>query len=156
MTYKYLTYQAWDLPDLVSTTVPAHVGGTAVQSPPNDIATDATAQLRGTPSMTIASPYTSVSPYDFYFGCVQNTMEGTVAAAAQCTITVAGFKKGSNQEVALASYTFTPPLDPVDPVPMFHAVLPDAFHQPLYNITVIQNDTLLKLFVDTFPYTVSK
>ena len=83
-------------------------------------------------------------------------MEGTAAVAAQCTITVAGFKKGSNQEVALASYTFTPPLDPVDLVPMLHAVLPDSFHQPLYNITVIMNDGLLRLLFDTFTYTVSK
>ena len=106
--------------------------------------------------MTVQSPYTSFSPSDFFFSCDANTEEGTVATAAQCTIIVAGFKKGSNQEAALASYTFTPPLSPLTPVPMLHAVLPDSFHQPLYNITVTQSNALLRLVLDNFTYVVSK
>lgn len=57
-------------------------------------------------------PTTSESSFglnDFWFGCGAYTGEAAVALAIECTISVAGFKDTSNQEVALASYTFTPP-----------------------------------------------
>ena len=79
-TYKYLTYNAWVIGG--STTPGVAVGGVADQSPPNAALTAADVQLKnGTPSFAIAKPYKSYSLFDFYFGCVVRTDEGTVGAA---------------------------------------------------------------------------
>lgn len=74
----------------------------------------------------------------------------------QCEITVAGFQKGSDKEIALASYTFSPPDDDlVGQVPMVEAVLPSSFSN-VYQVTVIQNSpTTQSLGVDNLVYTVS-
>ena len=74
---------------------------------------------------------------------------------ARCTITVAGFKAGNSQEVALASFMFTPPVSPFTPVPMLHAVLPDSFHLPLNNVTIVQSNELAALKIDNLHYNVS-
>ncbi len=74
----------------------------------------------------------------------------------QCTITVAGFQRGSDQETVVASYTFTPPVDPIGQVPMVQAVLPSGFSS-VYQVTVIQDSpTIQALGVDNLVYTVSK
>ena len=152
-TYENLTYTAWDIPNLIGPTVPAKVGGLAYKSPPNVISTTAAKQrARGTASTTVASPYTHFSLYDFYFGCDENTEEGAVVIAKQCTILVASFQKGSNKELASATFTFTPPLDPVGQVAQIQAVLPDTFHQPLYNVTIAMSDATLRLQVDNYHY----
>ena len=75
----------------------------------------------------LVKPYVYLELEDFHFGCSLHTDESTAGAAVQCTITVAGFAKGSDQEVAVASFTFTPPVSPVTPVAMEHAELPDSF-----------------------------
>ena len=108
---------------------------------------------QGTPSFTVAAPYKSFGLYDFYFGCAVRTGEPTANAAVQCTISVSGFVPKTNQQVAVASYTFTPPtlkppIDPVEQVPMFHAILPDKFHQGLNNVTVVADNKLAVLLVD--------
>ena len=78
-----------------------------------------------------------------------------VAKTVQCTITVAGFMKGSNKEIAVASYTFTPPLNVVGQVPMVKAVLPSTFIK-VYNVTMIQDSpTTQALGLDNLTYTVS-
>ena len=137
--------------------VPVRLSGVQVQSPPNAISATVTSQIRGTPAFTVVSPYNYVSPYDFYFICVAETEQGVVSPPARCTITVAGFRRGSNQESAIASYTYTPPpKDFVGKAPMIHAVLPDSFHAPLYNITVAQDDPLVRVIIDSFSYALSK
>ena len=83
-------------------------------------------------------------------------MEGTVGLATQCTVTVAGFAKKGGQEVAIASYTFSPPPNPVGQVAMIHAVLPDSFHVPLYNVTMIQSGTTNSLWIDNMIYNITK
>lgn len=64
--------------------------------------------LSGTPSLTVAEPYTSFGLIDFYFGCESRTENTAADVPLQCTVTVAGFVSSSNEEVALASFTFTP------------------------------------------------
>ena len=69
--------------------------------------------------------------------------------ATQCTVTVDGFVK-SGQEKIVASYTFTPPV-------MMHAVLPDSFHGPLVNVTIIETDPeTVGLVFDSASYTLNK
>ena len=82
-------------------------------------------------------------------------MEGTAGEALECTITIAGFQKGTGKEVAVASYTYTPPVS-VTPVPMIHAVLPNTFWSGLGNVTAVQDNKLAVLLVDDLHYTVSK
>ena len=148
-TYKYLNYQAWVLPNGATAAIPVRVGGVASQSPPVRILTSTDIQLqRGTPSFTVAAPYKSFGVYDFYFGCTMRTGEAAANAATQCTITVAGFVPNTNQEVAVASFAFTPPLSPVAPVPMLHAVLPNSFRQGLSNVTVVMDNKLANILVD--------
>ena len=109
----------------------------------------------GTPSISVAgnSKYHSFAPIDFYFGCTVFTTTAAATQATQCTVTVAGFVKNQGQEVAVASFTFTPPVSPVGPVPMQHAVLPDSFWRDLVNITLIQTEpTTTVLLFDSFTY----
>lgn len=82
-------------------------------------------------------------------------MEGTVLVAAQCIVTVDGFVK-SGQEVALASFTFTPSLDPVSRVTMIHAVLPNTFNVPLNNATMTQTRTITSFWIDNLVYNAIK
>ena len=148
-TYKYLKYQAWVTPISAVTAVPVRVGGVATQSPPGRILTASDVQLReGTPSFTVAAPYKSFGLYDFYFGCQVRTGEAAANAALQCTITVSGFVPKTNQEVAVGSFTFTPPESPVNQVPMLHALLPDIFHQGLNNVTIVADNKLAVVLVD--------
>ena len=157
-TYDNLSYQAWDVGNFVSAVIPVKVLGVATRSPPNFILTSSLTQLTGgTPSFTPAAPYTSLGLLDFYFGCVANAQQGTATAALQCTITVSGFAPKTNKEVAVASYTFTPPVQvSVSPVPMIHAVLPSSFWQGLGNVTIIQDNKLANLLVDNLHYSVTK
>lgn len=76
--------------------------------------------------------------------------------STRCTITVAGFQPNNNKEVALASFTFTPPVSPVTAVPMIHAVLPSTFSMPLNNVTIVQNSDLVALAIDNLNYSVSE
>ena len=68
---------------------------------------------------------------------------------------MAGFLRSTDQEVAIASFTFTPPESPVAPVPMIHAVLPDSFRQPLFNVTIAQTNPLVTVLFDNLHYSVS-
>jgi len=91
----------------------------------------------------------------FYFGCAANTAETVAAVATGCTINVAGISK-TGQEVASASFTSSPPLNPVGQVPQTHAILPATF-KILYNMTVVVVDkpALKALGVDSFTYALS-
>ena len=109
----------------------------------------------GTASFAVASTYQSFSLFDFFFGCTVRLNEGDVDVAAQCTITLAGFLRSTDQEVAEASFTFTPPVSPVTPVPMTHAVLPATFIQALFNVTVAQGNALVGVIFDNLHYSVS-
>lgn len=152
--YKDLNYNAWVIPGPLTPGV--QVGGVAAESPPQVALTAVDQQTtNGTPSFTVAKPYKSWSLFDFFFGCNTRTDEPTANVATQCTITVTGFQANDDKEVAIASYTFTPPPNPVTPVSMIHAVLPKTFLQPLYNVTIIQDDTLLALKIDNLHYAVS-
>lgn len=109
--------------------------------------------MKGTPSVAVTAPYSSLALLDFYFGCVTRTNVGSASVATHCTITVAGFVKNNDQEVAVASYTFTPPVSPVAPVPMMHAVLPDSFKQQLVKVTMIETTPLTTgLLIDNLHY----
>lgn len=70
--------------------------------------------------------------------------------AVQCDATVAAYAKGSDQQVALARFTVTPPELSLEPVPMEHAVLPPLFSLlKIVNVTIIQDDpTTQALLVD--------
>ena len=76
--------------------------------------------------------------------------------ATQCTVTVAAFVKAGGQEVAVASFTFTPPEKVVGQVPMVEAVLPKEF-MGVYRVTIIEDDPGVNgLGIDNLAYTVSK
>lgn len=73
-----------------------------------------------------------------------------IRGVAQCTIAVAGFQ--NEQEVAVASYTFSP-LGGDLSVPLIPADMPAEF-VALQNVTVIQNDpTADTLTADDFMVT---
>lgn len=135
---------------------PVSVGGLETHSPQVFLLTafDVQDTAGKTPSFTVAPPYKSFSPLDFWFGCVGRTMEGTVQLATQCTITVAGFAEKDGQEIAVPNFTFTPPVSPIAKVPMIYAVLPDSFHVPLYNVTIIQSDLINSLWIDNLVYNI--
>ncbi|CAD6589722.1 MAG: hypothetical protein ASARMPREDX12_003945 [Alectoria sarmentosa] len=153
-TYKNLTYNAWVIAGPLTPGVT--VGGVASQSPPNAALKSVDTQLtNGRPTFTIVEPYKSFSLSDFYFGCQVRTDERTLVVATQCTITVAGFEANNDEEVALASFTFTPPLEPLTSVPTIHAVLPATFLLPLSNVTIVQSNELADLKVDSLRYDVS-
>ncbi len=100
-------------------------------------------------------PYKTFSLKSFYFGCDADLDQGLVNQAVQCTITLAAFKKASNQEVAVASFTFTPPANLVTQVPMIQAVLPNGFEN-VYNVTIVTNNPSVIVFgVDNLEYTFS-
>ena len=67
-------------------------------------------QGNGTPRVTVQAPYKSFSFTSFWFASTLPSGQAVAGQATQCTVTVAGFVTGSNQEVAVASYTFTPAL----------------------------------------------
>ena len=106
--------------------------------------------------MIPAAPYNTLSLFDFYFGCTVRTKQGAVAPATQCTVTVAGFAPKVNQEVAVASFNLTPPVNPVGQVPMLHAVLPNSFHQALGNVTMEMDSKLVAVLLDNLHYYVTK
>ena len=107
--------------------------------------------MNSTPTITPVTPYVYLELEDFDFGCALHTDEDAASAAVLCTITIAGFATGLDQEVALASSTFTPLLLAVAPVPMEHAVLSATLlGQKIVNVTNVQDDPLTQaLLVDT-------
>ena len=82
-TYKYLNYSAWVVSGPLTPGV--KVGGITPQSPPHAALTaiDVQTEAGRTPSFTVVEPYKSFSLFDFYFGCVLRTDEGTVNEATQ-------------------------------------------------------------------------
>lgn len=81
-TYQNLVYNAWVIGGSLTTGV--KLGGIANKSPPYGALTAVdTQEKNGTPSFTVAKPYKAFSVFDFYFGCVLRTDEGTANEAAQ-------------------------------------------------------------------------
>lgn len=154
-TYEGITYNSFSLVDNADETV----GGVATHTEPNAILTSSEQQgTNGTPSLTIAKPYSSLGLINFWFGCAAHTGEAVAGLALQCTITVAAFESSSDEEVALASFTFTPPAVSVTTVPMIEAVLPSTFLLPgIEIVTIIQDDpTTEALLVDSISYYLTK
>lgn len=151
--YDSLFYQSF----VVNNPKPAGLGVQSLipASPPNVILTAFEQQdVTGTPMLTVFYPGSKVKSFilrSFYFGCAVNAGADVADTATQCTILVGGFK--SNQEVAVTSYTFTPPTVVDLDAPMIKAVLPDDFNL-LQNVTIIQIDpTLQVLNLDNITYT---
>lgn len=107
--------------------------------------------MNGTPTLTPVTPYVYLELEDFDCGCALHTDEDAASAAVPCTITVAGFATILDQEVTLASFTFTPLLLAVAPVQTEHAALPATLlGQKIVNVTNMQDDPLTQaLLVDT-------
>lgn len=148
-TYEDLTYNSF----IVINNTLAIVGGVAPHSPPNNIL--GVQSSNGTPSVTVATPYKTFSLESFWFGCDADLQQGSVNVAKQCTLTVAAFQKANDQEIATASYTFTPPENPVTQPPMVQAVLPNEF-EGASMVTFIQSDSTLTGFgIDNMAYTAS-
>ena len=77
------------------------------------------AQSPGTLSVAYAgSPVKALTLNSFYCACAMNLPEGAIGAAAECTVTVAGYKVGSSTPVATQRFTFTPaePVDVMNPM----------------------------------------
>lgn len=82
-TYKNLIYKTWTVGGIITLPV-SKVGGIADRSPPHSAVTAVDVQVKnGTPLFTVAKPYKTFSVFDFYFGCILRTDEGTVNEAAQ-------------------------------------------------------------------------
>ena len=115
------------------------VSGVVPHTLPNEIVTAIEQQAtNGTPTISPVSPYKSFDLYSFYFGCPADSGEGSLGAAVQCTISVAGFQ--GSKEVAVASFTFSPPIGvspPPTSVPMILAQLDTTFRK-LTSVTMIQ------------------
>lgn len=95
--------------------------------------------LNGTPSFTVLYPGPENKYFDLssiYFGYALHPVEGAVDTAVQCTIEVAGFRK--RHEVALAAFTFTPPIVHTS-ASMIKAALPSSL-VALQEITLIQGN----------------
>lgn len=91
----------------------------------------------------------------FWFGCEADLDQGQAEVAVQCTITLAAFEKANDQEVAVASFTFTPPENVVKEAPMIQAVLPSGFEN-VYSVTIIQNNAeVVEFGIDNLEYSVS-
>ena len=130
------------------------VGGIVPHSETNFIGTVPPPTASGTPNITVALPYITFSLKSFWFGCEAITGQGFVSEVVQCTVTVAAFKKG--QEVAVASYTFTPPTEVVKQTPMIQAVLPKGFEN-VFTVTFAHNTpTVVGLGIDNIQYTATK
>ncbi|CAD6590186.1 MAG: hypothetical protein ASARMPRED_004606 [Alectoria sarmentosa] len=135
------------------------VGGVAIHTPPNAILTTSEQQgTNGTPSLTVAKPYTSIGLVDFWFGCSAHTSESVANLATQCSVTVAAYQSPSDKQVAVAVFEFTPPAVSVSSVPMIQASLPSEFLlSGIKNITIVQDDpTTEALLVDSITYYLSK
>ena len=134
------------------------VSGLAAHSKPNVIfTTQVTAQtLRGTPTLTVSYPGSQVTSFNlqsFYFGCTVPSVQTLAGAATQCSILVAGFN-AANKEVAVATYTFTPPATNMLNAPLIQAVLPSTFVW-LHNVTIVQSSpTTQVLALDDVKYVV--
>ena len=85
--------------------------------------------IDGTPTITSIYSGSKTKLFDlksFYFGCLGNDVAAAGnSVAVQCTVLSAGFK--GNQEIVVASYTFTPTVSGLVQVPMIQAVLPVSF-----------------------------
>ena len=103
--------------------------------------------------MTVKYPGSKYKAFDlesFWFYCRLTNPEGELDAPVECAVLVAGFRDG--QEVASASYTFTPTVPQLLVPPMVEAVLPGTF-SGLDNITLIPSDPELQsLHLDNVEY----
>ena len=76
-TYKNIIYNSW----IIRADNTSLVGGYAPHSPPNTILTLGLVQARnGTPTFTVAPPYTYAGFKSFYFACDLQTRENVVSA----------------------------------------------------------------------------
>lgn len=148
-TYDFLAYSSFSV---LSNSLDLE-GGIAPHSEPIYVGPDP--QPTVTPSFAVVPPYKTFSLKSFWFGCDADLDQGLANQAVQCTVTLAAFKEASDQEVAVASFTFTPPPNLVTQVPMIQAVLPDGFEN-VYSVTIVQNDpSVIGLGIDNLEYTVS-
>lgn len=115
------------------------------------IVTDSQHQAtNGIPTLTPVEPYVYLELQNVSFGCALHTGEDVASTTVQCTVTVAAFAEGSDEEVALASFIFTPPSLAVAPMLMEYAVLPLKFLAPnVVHVTIVQDTPLTQaLLVD--------
>lgn len=74
-TYQDIIYDAW----FVVSSATSLAGGFAPESPPNTIFTNNAVQAtNGTPTFTVAPPYTSGNFKSFYFACQLSSKENVV------------------------------------------------------------------------------
>lgn len=108
-------------------------------------------------SITVASPYKSLELLDFYYGCALHQAAGLAAngAPVDCTVSVTGIQQITNEQLAAATFVFQPPEGLLLPVNMNHAVLPARFQQPLFNVTLTQNNDMAVILMDNLRYSVS-
>ncbi|KAL9610364.1 MAG: hypothetical protein Q9167_004934 [Letrouitia subvulpina] len=132
------------------------ISGVVTHSPPQGILTGSTDQATsGTPSLTVAPPYKSVTFDSFYFGCSLSIPEGAVDEATTCTVTVKGYSQ-ANEQLAMKTFTFDAPLVSTAKVPQVLARLDKTFSN-VYKITLVQDNPVEQgLLIDNVKYTVSK
>ncbi|KAI4282839.1 MAG: hypothetical protein L6R38_002640 [Xanthoria sp. 2 TBL-2021] len=152
--YRGLFYRAFNIRNLASPT-----SGSTPRTSPNGIPSSLviTQLTRGTPTLTV--DYLGSKPLyfnfeRFYFGCVTPTQQGAAQIAVQCSVLVAGFN-AANKQVAVATYTFTPPVANVAKAPMIEAQLPSGFVN-LRNVTIVQSSPATQvLLLDNAKYTLA-
>ena len=152
-----LNYKAWVVPNNVGGVIPVPgIGGLKPHTPPNFIITATDIQVtEGKATISVAAGSKSFNPKEFWFGCVARTMQGAVMLAVSCTVEVKGYATVNGPSVASKSFTFTPPFEPIAPVPMIRAQLPASFNRALHHIT-LQQDVLDSLWIDNLVYTLAK
>ncbi|KAI4198763.1 MAG: hypothetical protein LQ346_002691, partial [Caloplaca aetnensis] len=134
--YRSLLYKAFSISNKIT-----GLGGVVAKSNPNFAVTSLLngQTTQGTPTLTVDYPgseATSFTFFSFYFGCVAPTVESAVGAAVQCSVLAAAFNS-TNKEIAVASYTFTPPAANTLNAPLVQAVFPKTFTR-LHNMAIVQ------------------
>ncbi|KAI4200209.1 MAG: hypothetical protein LQ350_004067 [Teloschistes chrysophthalmus] len=145
-TYRGLLYGNWTY----ATVQAVQVGGVASASP----FSRAVSNPIGTLTLVPQKPtWNALAPLDFFFGFAVRSAEAIATLAVPGTVTFTGFSATTGKQVASMSFDFTPPLSPVEPVPMKRASLPKEFNQPLGKIVVTQTNQLgTVLLMDNLHY----
>lgn len=100
------------------------------------------------------SKYKHFTLKSFWFACGLNNVQNAADTTKQCTILVAGFR--GEQEIAAATFTFSPTVAQRLSAPMIKAVLPSSFAN-VDTVTMIQSNPTTQAFnVDNIDYVLYK
>lgn len=135
------------------------VSGLGPHSKPNLVSSSPSQQLTQIPSVTTvysATPYSSLSLKQFYFGCFLMTAQGEASSSAACNLQVTSYLSSSSSPYATANFVFSPSVSDLTSTPMIEAVLPASGFDKVQKITLQQSPALTVGFgLDNMVYTLN-